>query len=127
MLEDFRIPGDDLQKYHQMIQAAKHSLSLSPAPEASFLMELLELEMISAVFFLELLVPVWAGASNHRIPAKRQIIFQIELSENSVENARKTADFGIESNKNLFRHQLRLGFAKQASCIGCPNQKDSAR
>merc|ERR1711978_707680 len=54
MLEDFRIPGDDLQKYHQMIQAAKHSLSLSPAPEASFLMELLELEMISAVFFLEL-------------------------------------------------------------------------
>ena len=90
-------------------------------------MELLELEMISAVFFLELLVPVWAGASNHRIPAKRQIIFQIELSENSVENARKTADFGIESNKNLFRHQLRLGFAKQASCIGCPNQKDSAR
>ena len=76
---------------------------------------------------LELLVPVWAGASNHRIPAKRQIIFQIELSENSVENARKTADFGIESNKNLFRHQLRLGFAKQASCIGCPNQKDSAR
>ena len=98
-----RIPGDDLQKYHQMIQAAKHSLSLSPAPEASFLMELLELEMISAVFFLELLVPVWAGASNHRIPAKRQIIFQIELSENSVENARKTADFGIELSENFNR------------------------
>ena len=48
-------------------------------------------------------------------------------TENSVEIARKTADFGIESNKNLFRHQLRLGFAKQASCMGCPNQKDSAR
>ena len=81
----------------------QNTLSLSPAPEASFLMELLELEMISAVFFLELLVPVWAGASNHRIPAKRQIIFQIELSENSVENARKTADFGIELSENFNR------------------------
>ena len=44
------IPGDDLQKYHQMIQAANQTLSLSPASEASFLMELLELDMISAVF-----------------------------------------------------------------------------
>ena len=70
-----RIPGDDLQKYHQMIQAAKHSLSLSPAPEASFLMELLELEMISAVSQdFQSQSGLWAGASNHRIPAKRQIM-----------------------------------------------------
>ena len=30
-----RIPGDDLQKYHQMIQAEKHSLS--PVPRIFFL------------------------------------------------------------------------------------------
>ena len=45
---------------------------------------------------LELLVPVW-------IPAKRQIIFESELSENSVKNARKTADFGIELSENFNR------------------------
>ena len=174
-----RIPGDDLQKYHQMIQAEKHSLS--PVPRIFFLDGTVSSELLQSLrtglgwaglllqgdgllapaawrdasalsssglgcpcnnriiktklkqqknlilllfhfvfnitcsaagagfrhFFscslLELLVPVWAGASNHRIPAKRQIIFQIELSENSVENARKTADFGIELSENFNR------------------------
>ena len=83
---------------------------------------------------LELLVPVWAGASNHRIPAKRQIIFQIELSENSVENARKTADFGIELSENFNRwpgptllclHSLVHGLSesKGFSFISCREKK----
>ena len=91
-----RIPGDDLQKYHQMIQAAKHSLSLT-CSRNFFLDDFCSL--------LELLVRVWLGwdSSLRRWPAKRQIIFEIELSENSVKNARKTADFGIELSENFNR------------------------
>ena len=102
-----RIPGDDLQKYHQMIQAEKHSLS--PVPRIFFLdgtvsSELLQSQSQSLGWAgLGFFFKVTAGASNHRIPAKRQIIFQIELSENSVENARKTADFGIELSENFNR------------------------
>ena len=96
-----RIPGDDLQKYHQMIQAAKHTLSLTCS--RSFFLDGTFRARDDFCSLLGLLVPVWAGASNHRIPAKRQIIFQIELSENSVENARKAADFGIELSENFNR------------------------
>ena len=95
------IPGDDLQKYHQMIQAANQTLSLTCF--RSFFLDGTFRARHDFCSLLELLVPVWAGASNHRIPAKRQIIFQIELSENSVENARKTADFGIELSENFNR------------------------
>ena len=129
MLEDFRIPGDDLQKYHQMIQAAKHSLSLTCS--RSFFLDGTFRARDDFCTLLELLIRVWAL---RRWPAKRQIIFEIELSENSVENARKTADFGIELSENFNRwpgptllclHSLVHGLSesKGFSFISCREKK----
>ena len=118
-----------LQKYHQMMQAAKHSLSLTCS--RSFFLDGTFRARDDFCTLLELLIRVWAL---RRWPAKRQIIFEIELSENSVKNARKTADFGIELSENFNRwpgptllclHSLVHGLSesKGFSFISCREKK----
>ena len=79
MLEDFRTPGDYLQKYHQMIQAAKHSLSPVPRSSRWFLQS-----------FRTFSLSLWAGLGFFRIISGWQISsakfgwLLMELSQNYV-------------------------------------------